>query len=152
MHLNDLRFRKNNMTQQRWTLPYVPGKRLPETSVYLLTSSRTFSAAEEFSYDLQALKRATVVGEVTPGGANFGASFVLGEHMVAFIPIGRAENPVKKNWEGVGVSPDVSVPAEKALDTAYRLALEKARTGPNAVQLATEIDTAIWGTELRLQC
>jgi len=64
-HLNDLWNRKENFATQWWTLPYVPGKRLPNILVYVLTSSRTFSGAEEFSYDLQSLKRATIIGEVT---------------------------------------------------------------------------------------
>ena len=43
----------------------------------------------------------------------------------AYIPIGRAINPISKtNWEGTGVQPDIAVPAEQALDVAYREALK----------------------------
>ncbi len=43
-----------------------------------------------------------------------------------FIPVGRAVNPVTKtNWEGVGVEPDIKVPKEQALKTAYIMALTK---------------------------
>ncbi len=69
-HLNDIHNRKENSTTQYWTLPYVPGDRLPYTPVFILTSKRTFSGAEEFSYNLKALQRATIVGEVTGGGAH----------------------------------------------------------------------------------
>lgn len=65
VHLNDFYVRRLDETYPSWTLPYVPGRRLPHTDVYILTSRRTFSGAEEFAYNLQHLKRATVVGETT---------------------------------------------------------------------------------------
>jgi retinol-binding protein 3 len=124
---------------------------MPDKDVYVLTSSRTFSGAEEFAYDLQALKRATIIGETTRGGANFGNGFVLGEHFVSFIPVGRAVNPATKtNWDGVGVRPDVPIEAEKALDTAYVMALEKARVNANDPQIKDVIDTALTDTKKRL--
>jgi Peptidase family S41 len=70
VHLNDFYDRPQNETRQSWTLPYVPGKRLTNKDVYILTISRTFSGAEEFIYNLKHLKRATVVGENTGGGAH----------------------------------------------------------------------------------
>ena len=92
----------------------------------MIPSKRTASGAEEFCYDLQNLKRATIVGESTWGGANPGGSVRLDDHFSAFIPGGRAINPyTKTNWEGVGVQPDIAVPAEKALDTAHLHALRE---------------------------
>lgn len=126
VHLNDLYFRPANTTQQFWTLPYVPGRRYLDKPLYVLTSKRTFSGAEECTYNLKNLKRATIVGETTGGGAHPGGVERLNDHFSAFIPVGRAINPITKdNWEGKGVSPDVAVPAEKALFTARRLAIEK---------------------------
>jgi len=129
VHLNDLSWRqigsRDEILTQWWTLPYVPGKRYLNKEVYVLTSGRTFSAAEEFTYDLQALKRATIVGETTRGGANPGGFRRLSDHYSAFIPTGRAINPVTgTNWEGKGVEPDVKVPKENALQRAHRLALQ----------------------------
>ena len=72
VHLNDLYFRPNNETRQYWTMPYIPVKRYLDKPVYVLTSKRTFSGAEEFTYNLKNLKRATIVGETTGGGANPG--------------------------------------------------------------------------------
>src|SRR2546426_460794 len=69
VHLNDFYSRPTNETRPSWTLPYVPGRRLTNKDVYILTSSRTFSGAEEFTYNLKHLKRAIVVGETTGGGA-----------------------------------------------------------------------------------
>jgi C-terminal processing protease CtpA/Prc len=125
VQLNSMYWRDDDTSQEYWTLPQVPGKRLADEPVYVLIGPETFSGGEEFAYDLQALQRATLVGEKTDGGAHPGASYRLHSHFEAFIPIGRAINPVTgTNWEGTGVLPDVAVPAEQALDTAYRLALE----------------------------
>jgi len=126
VHLNDLYWRKGDRTEEFWTLKEVAGKRYLGRDVYLLTSRRTFSAAEEFAYDLQSLKRVTIVGEATGGGAHPGGAVPVAEHCVVFIPSGRAINPITKtNWEGTGVKPDVEVAADKALETAHQLAVKK---------------------------
>ena len=72
VHLNDLYYRPKDTTEQYWTLKDIKGKRMPDVPVYVLTSSYTFSGAEEFSYNLKNLKRATIVGETTGGGAHPG--------------------------------------------------------------------------------
>ena len=125
VHLNDLCYRHEKKCQQFWTSKNVVGKRFGSAKpVYVLVNGGTFSAAEEFSYDLQALKRATIVGEVTLGGANPGDVFDLGNGFSIFIPKGRAVNPIThSNWEGVGVKPDIEVPSDNALLTAQRLIL-----------------------------
>ena len=124
-HLNDLTWRQGNRTDQFWTLTYVPGPRLSHVPVYVLTSSETFSGAEEFTNNLKVLKRATVVGETTGGGANPGEGFPFKPFFQCFIPIGRAVNPTTgTNWEGVGVKPDIAVPAGQALVTARGEALK----------------------------
>jgi len=125
IHLNSIYWHDEDRTQQYWTLPYVPGKRFDDKPVYLLVSKNTFSGAEEFAYNLQTRKRATLVGQTTGGGAHPGASYRLDPHFEAFIPVGRAINPVtNQNWQGSGVHPDVAVPPEQAFDAAYRLALK----------------------------
>jgi retinol-binding protein 3 len=126
IHLNSLYWRKGDRTEEFWTLKEVAGKRYLGKDVYLLTSRRTFSAGEEFAYDLQSLKRATIVGETTGGGAHPGGGVPVGDHFVVFVPMGRAINPITKtNWEGTGVKPDIAVAADKALDTAHQLAVKK---------------------------
>jgi hypothetical protein len=126
-HLNDFFIREGNTTQQFWTSAHVSGKRMSNVPVYVLTSQRTFSAAEEFTYDLKNLKRATIVGETTGGGAHPVESHFLADvHLLARIPFGRAVNPITgTNWEGTGVTPDIQVPADKALEAAHRDALKK---------------------------
>ena len=129
VHLNDLHWRdgKGERVEEFWTQKDVPGHRYEGKDVYVLTSNYTFSGAEEFSNNLKTLKRATIVGETTGGGANPGGGNRLGEHFGAFIPTGRAVNPITKtNWEGTGVEPDVKVPADQALHVAQINALKKA--------------------------
>ncbi len=85
-----------------------------------MTSNFTFSGAEEFANNLKQLKRATIVGETTGGGANPGRFEPLHDHFGIFIPTGRAVNPITQtNWEGTGVEPDLKVSAELALKTAH---------------------------------
>ncbi|MFL5622761.1 MAG: S41 family peptidase [Gemmatimonadaceae bacterium] len=124
VHLNSLYFRPANRTDDFYTDPRVSGRKFgADKPVYVLTSPRTFSGAEEFAYNLKTRKRATIVGETTGGGANPGRGVPLPHDLTVFVPTGRAINPITKtNWEGVGVKPDVAVDASVALDTAYRLA------------------------------
>jgi Peptidase family S41/N-terminal domain of Peptidase_S41 in eukaryotic IRBP len=127
-HLNDLYNRKEDSTTQYWTLPYVPGKRLAGKPAFVLTSSRTFSGGEEFTYNLKNLKRATIIGETTGGGAHPVAGHPIDDHFLIGVPFARAINPISKtNWEGTGVEPDVKVPAAEALDVAKKMALDEIR-------------------------
>ncbi len=104
VHLNDIYWRPTNSTFQSWTLRDVPGKRYGDKPVYILTSHKTLSAAEEFAYNLKNLKRATLVGEITGGGANPSEAHRINEHFMIGVPSGRAINPVSgTNWEGTGV-------------------------------------------------
>lgn len=125
-HLNNMYWRHNKRTDEFWTSKDIPGERFGGTKkVYVLTSKDTFSGAEEFSYNLKQLRRATIIGETTGGGAHPGRVHRIHPHLSVFIPSGRAINPVSKtNWEGTGVVPDVRVKAADALRTAERLALQ----------------------------
>lgn len=127
VHLNSFYVRKTDSTQQFWTQACVQGPRMTNIDLYVLTSNYTFSGAEEFTYNLKNMKRATIIGDTTGGGAhpidikpfpnlNTGMS----------LPFGRAVNPVTgTNWEGTGVTPDIVVPQEQALDVAHLEALKK---------------------------
>jgi len=126
VHLNDLYWREGNRTDEFWTKKEIAGKRYLNKDVYVLTSKRTFSGAEEFTYNLKNLKRATIIGETTGGGAHPGGGFRISEHFGMFIPTGRAISPITKtNWEGTGVTPDIAVPADQALLVARIMALKK---------------------------
>lgn len=128
-HLNSLYWREGDRTEEFWTTKEVAGKRFGQGKpVLVLTSRRTFSGAEEFSYNLKSLKRATIVGETTGGGAHPGGPQRVHDHFAVWIPAGPAINPITKtNWEGTGVVPDVAVPADQALERALELAAKTAR-------------------------
>ena len=101
----------------------VPGKRLPQTPVYILTSRSTISAAESFAFGLRNHKRVTIVGEPTAGGGHFGGFVQLTPGFSVFLPRGRTFNPAThEGWEAEGLQPDISVPYAKALATALELA------------------------------
>lgn len=124
-HVVDVYWRDGERTEQFWTQDSVPGLRFGGAKpIWILTSKATFSGAEQLAYDLKNLKRATVVGETTAGGANPGKFVALDDHFGLVLPTGRAVSPITHgNWEGIGVEPDVRVEAEKALLVAHRLAL-----------------------------
>ncbi|MFE2881644.1 S41 family peptidase [Streptomyces graminifolii] len=124
-HLNSMYWRAGDRTEQSWSLPHVPGTRFGGTKpLYVLSSTHTFSAAEELAYDLQQLGRATVVGERTRGGAHPCEGWTVHPHLEATVPVGRAINPVSgTNWEGTGVQPDVPCAAADSLTRAHTLAL-----------------------------
>ena len=151
VHLNDLYWREGNRTDEFWTKKEVAGKRYLNKDVYVLTSKRTFSGAEEFTYNLKNLKRATIIGETTGGGAHPGGGFRISEHFGMFVPTGRAISPITKtNWEGTGVTPDVAVPADQALLTAQIMALKKALTTLSNPDLKPRFENQIQKLEKEL--
>jgi hypothetical protein len=126
-HLNDIVVPRESLLKQSWTLPYVAGKKFGGAKpVFVLTSARTFSAAEEFAYDLQSLGRATIVGEKTRGGANPSGRYRLTDHYAVIVPTAQAVNPhTRSNWQGTGVLPELVTPAGEALRTAQIRILER---------------------------
>ena len=103
----------------------VPGTKLADKDVYILVSKDCFSASEDFAYNMQALGRAKVIGEVTGGGAHPTKPYKIGTYFLASIPFAYSVNPVTHtDWEGKGVQPDVKVPADEALLTAQIMAIE----------------------------
>lgn len=125
-HLIDIYNRKEDSTRQNWTLSFLPGPRLTTQPVFVLTSKRTFSGAEEFAFDLKNQKRATIVGETTGGGAHPVSGHPVADYFMVSVPFAKSLDPLTKtNWEGTGVEPDVKVAADDALTTAEKLAAEK---------------------------
>ena len=134
-HLNDLYNRQEDSTTQYWTLPYVPGATLANKPAFVLTSKGTFSGAEEFTYNLKTLKRATIVGETTGGGAHPVWGHNIDDHFMIGVPFARAVNPVTKtDWEGTGVEPQVKVAASQALDMALKLAQDRIKENEDKKQ------------------
>ncbi len=126
-HINSFYVRKEDSIKQFWTQAYVPGPRLSDVDLYILTSSYTFSAAEEFTYNLKNMKRATIVGETTGGGAHPVDFRIFKNLKVGMsLPYGRAINPITgTNWEGTGIEPHIKTTNENAYNAAYLEALKK---------------------------
>lgn len=144
VELSGLYWRPSDSTQRSFTLPYVPGKRYLNKDVYILTNKETFSAGEAFAYDLKNLKRATLIGETTAGGANPRTGYPINRNFIVFVPTGRAISPITKtNWEGTGVKPDVEVPSELSLKTAHLTALKKLMEKNTDATLIDELRKAI---------
>jgi hypothetical protein len=118
--LNDIWDRDTGISMQQWTEDKLDGKRYGGNKpVVILAGPGTMSAGEDFTYTMQALKRATVIGERTWGGAHPARPFRLGDHFFAVIPGRRSISPVTHtNWEGVGVIPDIAATPDNALAVA----------------------------------
>jgi len=125
-HINTFYYRPTDDYQQFWTFPHVPGKRLVDIPVYVLTSNATGSGAEEFVYNLKNMERATIIGETTVGAAHPVTLEIVQEHFKVRLPYGRPINPsTKENWEANGVEPHIVVSQGEALKTAHNIALEQ---------------------------
>lgn len=145
VHLNDFYIRETDTKREFFTTAEVEGRRYgKDKPVYVLTSSRTFSAAEEFTYNLKNLKRATVVGETTGGGAHPGGVRRITDHFGIWLPNGRAINPITRtNWEGTGIEPQIKVPADDALGAAHLDALKKIRAAATDARHREQLDKSI---------
>ena len=158
VHVMDLLWRKPGTTEYRTDQTFTSPT--PTTyagkPVYVMTSARTFSGGEEFCYDIQTMKLATLVGETTGGGANPGGGRPLAGGLSMFLPGGKARSPITgTSWEGVGVKPDIAV----ASDLALKVALEKLGQKPRQTEVGELSqaslfhmrDAALPGTEAALR-
>ncbi len=131
-HLNSIYWRTTDSIREFRTFDKVNGSINLIIPIYILTSSDTFSAAEEFAYNLKHLNRATLVGETTKGGANPWQFYELGNGFRAGIPIAKAINPkTKTNWESVGVKPHIEASRDNAFGVAYKIALDEVKKSAN---------------------
>jgi hypothetical protein len=118
--LNGIWWRDTGRTDQLWTAETLAGKRYgAQKKVAILIGPHTRSAAEDFAYTMQTLKRATLIGARTWGGAHPTFSYRLGDHFTGRIPNARTISPVTNtNWEGVGVIPDIQAAPADAMAVA----------------------------------
>ena len=144
-HLNNFYIREADTLKQFWTQSHIQGPSLADKPLYILTARRTFSGAEEFTYNMKNLERGVIIGETTGGGAHPTTTVVfpdLGTKMG--VPFGRAVNPITMtNWEGTGVEPHIQVPQEEALDVAIYEALKKVSEETEIPQVKTRLTWAL---------
>lgn len=118
--------RETDQTEAFFTLEEIPGKRMNNVPVYIIVDGKTHSAGEAFAYDLQALKRAIIIGTRTRGGAHLVEFMPLMGMYVFVLPIARAINPItNSNWQGTGVIPDIEVTDQDPLMIAHRCILNE---------------------------
>lgn len=106
-------------TEIRHTLNAVPGPRRTAVPLYVLVDRGSASAAEDIPFVLQNLGRATIVGERT-AGAGRNATVHRGAHGLSVgLSVSRVYDPATgRQWERVGIEPDVVAPSEEALAAA----------------------------------
>ncbi|HUI56614.1 MAG TPA: S41 family peptidase [Bryobacteraceae bacterium] len=151
VHLFDMEFRGDNYTDHYWTSAWLPGKRLAGVPLYILTSPYTFSGAEALAYRFQILKRATIIGETTAGGANAGGLLNVAPFFCIWMPMGRPIDPdTSGNWEGTGVIPDIKTAARDALDIAHAEALKALRAKARTEGEKRSVDWALDRAAARL--
>ena len=109
------------VTREHWVTPG-KNRKLNKAKVFVLTSGFSASAAEHFALALKQTKRATLIGRTTFGANHFGGDQDLGEGFSVFLPVGRAYDPkTGKDWEGIGVAPDIDIAPEEALVKALTI-------------------------------
>jgi hypothetical protein len=147
--LDEFHYREKGRLKQIWSLPFVPGPTLEDKNLYILTSGLTFSAAEGLAYDLQALKRATIVGETTMGGGHAVDQVIVRDKFLVYVPYAVSINPVTgKNFQGAGVEPDVKSDREQALNVAHIHALKKRISLETDPAVKSELQWALDGLSL----
>ncbi|MBK9330457.1 MAG: S41 family peptidase [Sphingobacteriales bacterium] len=127
LHLNSLYYREGDRTEEFWTLEEVGGKKLIDIPLFVMIGEETFSGAEEFSYNMQTQRRATLIGQTSAGAANPGGTRGINDQLSVFIPTGRAINPITNtSWEGIGVQPEIITKKEETFDQALKEAQKAA--------------------------
>lgn len=136
--------RPDNSTRQYWTLSYLDAPRYVGKKVYILTSKRTWSAGEGFTEHMRRLRQAVIVGETTRGGAHMARWELVDPNFAVSVPVARhLPQPGLKDWEGVGVAPDVAVAEADALHTAHLMALHAIREATTDASRRTSLDETI---------
>ncbi|HEY3706027.1 MAG TPA: S41 family peptidase [Terracidiphilus sp.] len=125
-HLTDLYNRREDKTTEYWTAPEKLGTRFATQPVYVLISRSSFSAAEQFAYDLRNLKRAVLIGERTGGAAHPVRNRRINDHFFIGVPEYKYVDPVTHaDWEEAGVTPDVPASGWNSVVVAEHLAERK---------------------------
>lgn len=113
-------FRHEDKIVTNSTQAEVSGTKYLHKKIYILTSKNTFSAAEGLAYFLQEHHLAEIIGEKTPGAANPVDPFVIQNQYLLLVPTGKVSSSLDgKNWEHIGVSPDLKVNTKDALKAAH---------------------------------
>jgi C-terminal processing protease CtpA/Prc len=119
------RYRIGMPDKENWTwkqLPHEvngPYRPLADKPVCVLVSKDTFSAAEEFAYNLQQMKRAIIIGERTKGGAHPSKRHLIEGTFLLSLPFAETISPITNgNWERIGIVPNIECSSKEAVKVA----------------------------------
>ena len=106
---------------------YLPGKKLTDIPLVILTSNSTASAAEAFTNIMKHFsKHASVIGETTAGAENPVDDVILfGDYILRIPTWKKIYSYDKSGWEGKGIKPDIEIESEKALNYSHKFLLHK---------------------------
>jgi hypothetical protein len=117
--------RAPSFTMERWTVR-VAGKRRPTVPVYVLIGPGTVSGAEDLAFIFRSTGRGLLVGERSAGAGRPNRLYPIEEGFVVSVSGGRTFDPrTGKEWERVGIEPDISAANDDALLAAHAEALKK---------------------------
>ena len=89
--------------------------------VYILTDGNTASAGEPFVHLIKETGAATIIGEQTAGAMLSGERIPIDETFVLFVPVADYMTADGHRIDKVGVSPDIAVSSEDALNKALEI-------------------------------
>lgn len=144
IHVADVYIRNEKAIVSYYTTPDTTTSRLTEIPIYILTSYKTFSAAEGLCYELQNRQRALVIGETTRGGAHTVTYRALNNGFIVDLPFGRViSSTTRKNWEKTGIVPDIIINSDSALrkaeDIILRNAMQQAKDSSEAKSIQWQV-------------
>jgi hypothetical protein len=142
--------RVRNTTTPRYTMAQVPGPRRPSVPLFVLTDDVTRSAAEDFAFVLQNMKRATIVGSRTAGAGRNVAGFPVGHGIIGSVSFTRVMEPnTRREWERTGIIPDVRVHPDSALAVAHREAMNRVMSAASGEPVRKQLQLTLQGIEAR---
>ena len=98
------------------TVPWLTAKKY-DKPLFIMVNKSTYSAAEAFTYGLQKIGRAKVVGQPSGGGAHMNSWYPVNEHIFISVSTGAPTLPGKEeSWEGKGVQPDYLIEEGKEIE------------------------------------
>lgn len=133
------------VVRRHYANPDPVNRGLRKAKVILLTSHRTASAAEHLAFALKRTHRATLIGTETAGADHFGGMVAINDRFNVFLPIGRTYDPTTgKDWESMGVQPDIAVSADNALVVALeRSGVTRKRAAATAKRIESHLSAAV---------
>ncbi len=123
---NGFRRTKQGLEENKvYTYEQLSYRKIEDTPMYVLVNGRTASGGEAVAHTLKYSGRAQIIGETTYGAGYSFDEFIVDEHFILMISTATSMHPqAQKNWESVGVQPDIKCKSQKALNTAHLLALD----------------------------